>query len=1062
MAADPLAEAMVEVMADTGAFRPALLSELEASVTVAGEAMGKNLQKTLDAVLPEVAEEFGDKLTDTTAAVSEVAGAEAGRSFGRGLQTIKDTATEASESVKTAFARIRSALGLEGAADGEEYSKGLKKTTAAGAESAAGDVVSKFGGIVRTGFLTLGAVGLAATAGITAFGVKSAGDLQQTTVAFTQLTGSAQAAQKEIADLQAFAASTPFEFKDVSQAATKLLAVGDAAGITQKNLIPVLTTIGDVGSAFGATGPQINGAINALAQIAGAGKFDLGNLDQISDNLGGFPARAVLAQQAAQAWGVSTQEALKRISAGALPAQEGIQLLLKGMQAYPGAAGGMAKQSETLNGVLSTFADTARNSLSNAFAPAIPQITTTLNGLVPVMQGALDKLGPVLSGTLLAILPILGQILTSFASVMAPIVTGFSALAPLIDGVLGSLTPVIVNLLNAIMPLIEPIGQIVVLMTGLAVSVITPLIPLINQVTVAIANDGMVDAIQSVFAALTPLIPLLAGAFLQTLTALLPVLPQLVASLLQLALAGTPLVTMLVQAAAAAAPFIAQIVNLGVLNGVIPIIATLAVGIHALLPVLGPLVGLWIAWTVATKAAALATAALDAVMAVNPLILLGLAVAALVGGLIELYRHSATFRDILAEVMDVARQVGAFLIGVFVVEWRALQTVVEAVAGFFQRLPSYFQAGLHGLESLLSATWDHITDAAGAVLVWFEELPGRILSALLALPGEIFGLFTSVLALALQAIGAGIGLIIVAIIELGRGIIYAVTELPGQVYRLFSQLITGAWDALVAGGVAVNAFFDSLGRMILTELQALPGQVAAVFTSALSLAWSAIVAGSVAVFGFFAALPGRVISAISGLGAEVAHVFAQVWTTAKAVVDTGIVTAIGWFRAIPGKIKELAVDFVAAGKGMIKAIFDGFAQVPNIGAGIAKSVVNGVINAVNWAIDQIDSGLADINIAGVGFPKKTIPDIPQWHALGGIFDRPTVIGVGEKGREVLLPLNDPARAAQLAQQSGLASVLSQVGAGPGAPVINMTVNSPSADPRTVATQAVGKLARRLG
>lgn len=1062
MAADPLAEAMVEVMADTAKFRPAMLEELEASAAVAGEAIGKTLQKTLDAVTPEVATDFGEKFKSLASKAAEIAGNEAGVFFGRGLKTVKDAATEAAENVKTAFTKIRTALGLEGAADGEEYSKGLKATTKAGAESAGNDLVSKFGSVVRTGFLTLGAVGLAATAGITAFGVKSAGDLQQTNVAFTQLTGSAQAAQKEIADLQAFAASTPFEFKDVAQAATKLLAVGDAAGITQKNLIPVLTTIGDVGSAFGATGPQINGAVNALAQIAGAGKFDLGNLDQISDNLGGFPARAVLAQQAAQAWGVSTQEALSRISAGALPAQEGIQLLLKGMQAYPGAAGGMAKQSATLNGVLSTFADTARNSLSNAFAPAIPQITQTLNGLVPVMQGALDKLGPVLSGTLLAILPILGQILTSFASIMAPIVTGFSALAPLIDGALGALTPVLVNLLNALMPLIEPIGQIVLLMTNLAVAVITPLIPLVNQVTLALANDGMVDALQAVFAALTPLVPLLAGAFSQALLAILPVLPQLVTALLQLTLAGVPLVTMLAQATAAAAPFIAQLVDLGVLHAVIPIINTLAVGLTALGPVLGPLVGLWIAWTVATKAAAAAMGLLDVVTDANPLILLALAAVAVVGGLIELYRHSALVREVLADVMGAARELGAFIAGVFVAEWRVLQAVVEAVVGFFQRLPSYFQAGLHGLEALLSDTWGAITAGAMALLTWFEELPGKILSALLALPGQLFGLFTSMLGLALQAIGAGIGLIIVAIIELARGIIYAVTELPGQVYRLFTQLITGAWQALAAGAVAVEQFFVNLGQMILAELLALPGQIAAVFTAALSMAWSAIQTGSVAVLGFFTSLPGRVVSAMAGLAGEVGKIFSQVWSTAKSIVDSGITTAVGWFKAIPGKIKELAVDFVNAGKGLIKAVFDGFAQVPNIGAGIAKSVVNGVINAINWAIDQVDSGLADINIAGIGFPKKTIPDIPQWKAVGGVFDRPTVIGVGEAGREVLLPLSDPARTAQLAQQSGLMSVLAQVGAGPGAPVINMTVNSASANPGTVATQTVGKLARRLG
>lgn len=45
------------------------------------------------------------------------------------------------------------------------------------------------------------------------------------------------------------------------------------------------------------------------------------------------------------------------------------------------------------------------------------------------------------------------------------------------------------------------------------------------------------------------------------------------------------------------------------------------------------------------------------------------------------------------------------------------------------------------------------------------------------------------------------------------------------------------------------------------------------------------------------------------------------------------------------------------------------------------------------------------------------------YAHGGIFDRPTVGLIGEAGTEVLLPLNNPKRAASLAQQSGLMDVI---------------------------------------
>src|SRR5690606_27368283 len=46
-------------------------------------------------------------------------------------------------------------------------------------------------------------------------------------------------------------------------------------------------------------------------------------------------------------------------------------------------------------------------------------------------------------------------------------------------------------------------------------------------------------------------------------------------------------------------------------------------------------------------------------------------------------------------------------------------------------------------------------------------------------------------------------------------------------------------------------------------------------------------------------------------------------------------------------------------------------------------------------------------------------------ADGGIIRRPTVGLVGEAGPEVIIPLTRPARARQLADQSGLTSILAQ-------------------------------------
>jgi hypothetical protein len=64
--------------------------------------------------------------------------------------------------------------------------------------------------------------------------------MEQTSTAFTSLLGSA-AAQCQLRQLTAFAASTPFNLPDVENAARRLLAFGFSA----QHIIPMLTAVGD-------------------------------------------------------------------------------------------------------------------------------------------------------------------------------------------------------------------------------------------------------------------------------------------------------------------------------------------------------------------------------------------------------------------------------------------------------------------------------------------------------------------------------------------------------------------------------------------------------------------------------------------------------------------------------------------------------------------------------------------------------------------------------------------------------------------------------------------------
>src|SRR5690606_26949429 len=89
-------------------------------------------------------------------------------------------------------------------------------------------------------------------------------------------------------------------------------------------------------------------------------------------------------------------------------------------------------------------------------------------------------------------------------------------------------------------------------------------------------------------------------------------------------------------------------------------------------------------------------------------------------------------------------------------------------------------------------------------------------------------------------------------------------------------------------------------------------------------------------------------------------------------------------------------------------------------------------------------------------------------ANGGIVTRPTPALIGEAGKEVVIPLTRPGRAADLAQQSGLIDLLAERGVlpgsqhTPGVPVVGeFHVHSQNADPEQVARRAARIIERGM-
>lgn len=229
--------------------------------------------------------------------------------------------------------------------------------------------------VSKKSLAVLGGIG----AGLAALGVasvKAGASLQSTKTAFTNMLGSAEKAQDFLGKMQDFAAKTPFEFSQVSQAAQKFIAFGFSA----EQVIPTLTAVGDAAAGVGLGAEGINRITLALGQMAAKSKVQAGEMMQLTET--GIPALKMLADQI----GVSVPEAMSMVSKGAIDAATGITALVSGMEQSFG--GMMDQQSQTISGTWATLMD----GLEQSAAQVGLQIAEALN-----LTGIFQSLGDMLT-----------------------------------------------------------------------------------------------------------------------------------------------------------------------------------------------------------------------------------------------------------------------------------------------------------------------------------------------------------------------------------------------------------------------------------------------------------------------------------------------------------------------------------------------------------------------------------------------------------------------------------------------------------------------------------------
>lgn len=218
-------------------------------------------------------------------------------------------------------------------------------------------------------------VGLAK--GFVEMGISYNAQIEKYTTGFTNMLGSAQAAQEAMQAIQEDAARTPFDVASLTQANQLLISAGENAEYSRK----VINALGDAVSATGGSSAELSRMAANLQQIANVGKAAAIDIKQFA--YAGINIYQILADYT----GKSVQEVQKMTISYDLLSQALIAASEEGGRYY----NAMDTKSQTMNGRISTLKDNVSQLaglLTGNLTSALGGVISKLNEMVLAAQDA--------------------------------------------------------------------------------------------------------------------------------------------------------------------------------------------------------------------------------------------------------------------------------------------------------------------------------------------------------------------------------------------------------------------------------------------------------------------------------------------------------------------------------------------------------------------------------------------------------------------------------------------------------------------------------------------------
>jgi tape measure domain-containing protein len=376
--------------------------------------------------------------------------------------------------------------------------------------------VTKFGNtlqILKKGAKVLGGITLAvAAAGGAA--LKTAGEFEQYKTSFEVMLGSAEKAEAYIKKIQEYGAVTPFNVSTLVQASKTMLSYG----LSADEAFESLKMLGDVTQGDNV---KLQSMARNFAQIKALGRLTGIDLREMVNQ--GFNPLKVISEET----GESMESLSDKMSKGAISADmvsEAFKIATaEGGRFYKS----MEKQSQTLNGLISTLGDSTEmlaKEFGDALLPAAKDAVKEVTAMIDELRGneelfgnlgdaigkimnVVSELLPILFDLINALLPIVNAVLDLAATLVDILKPAFEQ----ISNIIITLAPIIASLIeDLIKPLAAILGKVLVValtivnellqefwpILSLIIDILSPLLEGLGKLIVFLAQ-GLIPVIRT-------------------------------------------------------------------------------------------------------------------------------------------------------------------------------------------------------------------------------------------------------------------------------------------------------------------------------------------------------------------------------------------------------------------------------------------------------------------------------------------------------------------------------------------------------------------------------------